>query len=242
MVRYLSETKLRQFETIIGYEFQDKAWLVQALTHSSFSKELAQQAGQTVSNYERLEFLGDAVLELCTSEMLFRAYPDWPEGKLTKTRATIVCEASLSYIARTLSFGEFILFSRGEEKTGGADRSSILCDVVEAVIGAVYQDGGLEKAKQVIARRVWEHWRKVPQENQTDYKSTLQEILQKKGLGSPEYRMVEMTGPPHDRTFTMEIWLESKQICRASGKTKKAAAQMAAEQALKWLKQENLWN
>ena len=114
--------------------------------------------------------------------------------------------------------------------------------MVEAVIGAVYQDGGLEKAKQVIARLVWEHWRKVPQENQTDYKSTLQEVLQKKGLGSPEYRMVEMTGPPHDRTFTMEIWLESKQICRASGKTKKAAAQMAAEQALKWLKQENLWN
>ena len=231
----LTEKQLDQFEGLIEYRFKNRKWLRQALTHSSYSKE--QQ--QTVADYERLEFLGDAVLELCPSKMLFEKY-DWPEGKLTKTRAKIVCEASLSYVARALSFGEFILMSYGEEKTGGRDRDSILCDVVEAVIGAVYLDGGLDESWALIQRLLFSRLEEIPNQRQTDYKSALQELLQGKGKEKPEYKVVAEEGPPHDRVFITELWLDGKAMSRGEGKSKKQAAQQAAEKALKRL--EGLWN
>ena len=139
--RTLNDRRIEAFEVIIGYRFSDRRWIRQALTHSSFSKEASPDAaGVPVPDYERLEFLGDAVLELTTSRMLFDRY-DWPEGSLTRERARIVCETSLAFIARKYGFGEFMLLGNGEEKTGGRDRSSILCDLVESIIGAVFQDG-----------------------------------------------------------------------------------------------------
>ena len=231
----LTEKQLDRFEELIEYRFQNRKWLRQALTHSSYSKEQQQK----VADYERLEFLGDAVLELCTSKMLFEKY-DWPEGKLTKTRAKIVCEASLSYVARALSFGEFILMSYGEDKTGGRDRDSILCDVVEAVIGAVYLDGGLDESWALIDRLLFSRLEEIPNQRQTDYKSALQELLQGKGKDKPDYKVVAEEGPPHDRIFITELWLDGKAVCRGEGKSKKQAAQQAAEKALKRL--EGLWN
>lgn len=235
MKKILSEEKLDRFEAIIGYRFQDRKWLYQALTHSSYSREQQKK----VADYERLEFLGDAVLELCTSKMLFEKY-DWQEGKLTKTRAKIVCEASLSYVARALSFGEFIVMSYGEEKTGGRERDSILCDVVEAVIGAVYQDSGLEEAGKLIERILYSRLKEIPDRRQTDFKSALQEYMQGMGKEKPVYQIVEEQGPPHDRTFIIELWMEGKAICRGSGKSKKAAAQQAAECALELCKANHL--
>lgn len=236
----LTKEQLEKVEEIIAYRFRDRSWLVQALTHSSFSRE--QQ--QMTADYERLEFLGDAVLELCTSKMLFEKY-DWPEGKLTKTRAKIVCEASLSYVARALSFGEFIRMSYGEEKTGGRDRDSILCDVVEAMIGAVYQDGGLKEAQALIERLIFSRLEEIPNQRQTDYKSALQELLQGKGKEKPVYKVVAEEGPPHDRVFVTELWMEGQAVCRGTGKSKKLAAQQAAEKALQMWKNkelEALWN
>ncbi len=226
MKQMISDERLTEFENIIAYSFRQRRWLCQALTHSSYSQEQ-----KKTPNYERLEFLGDAVLELCTSQMLFEKY-DWPEGKLTKTRAKIVCEASLSYIAITLSFGEFIVMNYGEEKTGGRERPSILCDVVEAVIGAVYLDGGMEEARALIERILYSRLEEIPDERQFDFKSTLQELLQGKGKEKPVYRVIAEEGPPHDRTFVSELWLEGKPICQGQGKSKKEAAQRAAEKAL----------
>lgn len=223
----LSDERLTQFENIIAYSFRQRRWLCQALTHSSYSREQQRK----VADYERLEFLGDAVLELCTSQMLFEKY-DWPEGKLTKTRAKIVCEASLSYVAKALSFGEFIVMNYGEEKTGGRERDSILCDVVEAVIGAVYVDGGMEQARALIDRILYSRLEEIPDERQTDFKSALQELLQGQGKEKPVYQVVAEEGPPHDRTFISELWLEGKAVCRGEGKSKKEAAQRAAEKAL----------
>lgn len=231
----LSEERLSKFEGIIGYQFQDRRWLRAALTHSSYSME---HPGKT-TDYERLEFLGDAVLELCVSKMLFETY-HWSEGKLTKTRAKIVCEASLSYVARELSFGEFILMSYGEEKTGGRERNSILCDVVESVIGAVYQDGGLEAAQSLIERLILSRVDEIPERQQGDYKSALQELVQSQGKQTPEYRVVAEEGPPHNRVFVTELWMDGHMVCRAEGKSKKLAAQRAAETALKQM--EGLWN
>lgn len=235
MKNRLLEEKAEKFEKRIGYSFRNRKWLEQALTHSSYSKE--QQ--KTVEDYERLEFLGDAVLELCTSKMLFTKY-QWPEGKLTKTRAKIVCEASLSSVARALSFGEFIRMSYGEEKTGGRERDSILCDVVEAVIGAVYLDGGIKEANALIERILFSRLEEIMSQQQTDFKSALQELLQGMGKEKPVYQMLEEQGPPHDRTFTMELWLGESPICRGTGKSKKAAAQQAAKTALTMWKNKQL--
>lgn len=236
----LTEQRLTEFEQILDYRFQNRKWLRQALTHSSYSREQQQKT----EDYERLEFLGDAVLELCTSRMLFERY-DWPEGKLTKTRAKIVCEASLSYVARALSFGEFIVMSYGEEKTGGRSRDSILCDVMEAVIGAVYLDGGMEEAQNLIGRLIYSRLEEIPNRRQTDYKSMLQELLQGKGKEKPQYKVVAEDGPPHDRSFETELYLDGKAVCRGRGKSKKQAAQQAAETAVTLWKQgklEDLWS
>ncbi len=218
---------LATFQQVIGYSFENPALLRQALTHSSYVGENS----QPVSNYERLEFLGDAVLEVVTSEWLYHRY-NWPEGQLTRRRAQIVCEPSLAYVARKYGFGQYLYMNHGEEKTGGRDRSSILCDVVEAVIGAVYLDSSLEEARALIERLIFAHEKDLPSERIKDSKSALQEYLQAKGKGLPQYRIVAEEGQPHDRTFTVELYHEGKCVSQGIGKSKKEAEQAAAAEAM----------
>lgn len=221
--------RLEEFQTIIGYQFREPALLRQALTHSSYTGE---EMGY--KNYERLEFLGDAVLEVLTSEWLYRQY-DWPEGKLTRRRAQIVCETSLAYVARKYHFGQYLYMNHGEEKTGGRDRSSILCDVVEAVIGAVYLDSSLDEARKLVERLIFQYDKELPGERQKDGKSALQELLQAQGRERPEYRTVAEEGQPHDRTFVVELYQENQLISTGHGRSKKEAEQAAATKALELL-------
>ena len=218
---------LAAFQQVIGYSFDNPALLRQALTHSSVGGD----NGQMAPNYERLEFLGDAVLEVVTSEWLYHRH-NWAEGQLTRRRAEIVCEPSLAYIARLYEFGKYMYMNHGEEKTGGRDRSSILCDVVEAVIGAVYLDSSLEEAKALIERLILAHEKELPRERTKDSKSALQEYLQAKGKELPEYRTVGEEGQPHDRTFTVELCLDGTCVSCGVGKSKKEAEQAAAAKAM----------
>lgn len=216
-----------QLEQRIGYTFQDKGLLKQALTHSSFANE---QKINKWEDYERLEFLGDAVLELVSSEYLYRIYPHMPEGELTKKRSSMVCEPALAYCARDIELGSFIFLGRGEEATGGRKRESITSDVLEAVIGALYLDGGLSAAKAFIDRFVLSDL-----ENKQlfyDSKTILQEQVQKNGEGRLHYILVEESGPEHDKMFRVEAMIDDRKIGEGSGRTKKHAEQQAAYQAL----------
>ena len=237
MSRYLSKQEIRELEEILRYHFRDARLLSQALTHSSYSREQS-QTGKTVPDYERLEFLGDAVLELCTSDMLFHRF-DWTEGKLTRQRANIVCEESLSFVAEKLSLGKYLILSYGEEKTGGRQRPSILCDIVESIIGAVYLDGGMEEARSLIQRILYHHLDEIPSVRGTDHKSALQELVQAEGKQAPSYQVILEEGPPHNRVFTVEITVDGHAICRAAGHSKKQAEQNAALQAIQLLYSKN---
>lgn len=218
---------LKDLEERIGYHFENTALLKQALTHSSFTNE--QKINKT-KNYERLEFLGDAVLELVSSEFLFRLHPDMPEGELTKQRASMVCEPSLAFCAKDLELGRFILLGKGEETTGGRDRDSITSDVMEAVIGAVYLDGGMESAKDFINRFVLSDLE--DKKLFYDSKSNLQELVQGKFKKSVSYELLEESGPEHDKTFRVSVYMEEQCLGTGSGRTKKAAEQQAAYRAL----------
>ncbi len=221
------EYTLQLLEERIGYCFQNRALLQQALTHSSFTNE--QKINKT-KNYERLEFLGDAVLEVVSSEFLYHTHPELPEGELTKLRASMVCEPSLAFCARDLNLGQFIRLGKGEENTGGRKRESITSDVMEAVIGAIYLDGGMEPARAFIDRFVLSDL-----EDKSlfyDSKSNLQELLQGKLKKEFHYELLGESGPEHDKTFTVEIFVEGESLGRGTGRTKKAAEQQAAYQAL----------
>ncbi len=222
---------LQKLQDKIGYQFQDIALLKQALTHSSFANE---QKINKLENYERLEFLGDAVLELVSSEFLFHENKDMPEGQLTKLRASMVCEPSLAYCAKDIGLGKYILLGRGEEATGGRDRDSIISDVMEAVIGAVFLDGGIEYAKKFIFQFILSDL-----EDKIlfmDSKTLLQEEVQKDNTAQLRYELVKETGPDHDKQFQVEAYLDNKVIGTGVGKTKKAAEQQAAYEALIKLK------
>ncbi len=222
---------LQKLQDKIGYQFQDIALLKQALTHSSFANE---QKINKLENYERLEFLGDAVLELVSSEFLFHENKDMPEGQLTKLRASMVCEPSLAYCAKDIGLGKYILLGRGEEATGGRNRDSIISDVMEAVIGAVFLDGGIEYAKRFIFQFILSDL-----ENKIlfmDSKTLLQEEVQKDNTAQLRYELVKETGPDHDKQFQVEAYLDNKVIGTGVGKTKKAAEQQAAYEALIKLK------
>lgn len=214
-------------EERIGYQFADPVLLKQALTHSSRTNE--QKINKT-GNYERLEFLGDAVLELVTSEHLFHERPELPEGELTKLRASIVCEPSLAFCARDLELGQFLYLGKGEEQTGGRGRDSIVSDVMEAVIGAIYLDGGMERAKAFIYRFVLSDL----EEKQLffDSKSNLQELIQGQLKREFHYELLEEKGPEHDKIFVTEVRMESEVLGRGEGRSKKAAEQQAAYKAL----------
>lgn len=228
-----SEYSVQELERRIGYSFQDINLLKQAITHSSFTNE---QKINKLGNYERLEFLGDAVLELVSSEFLFRGHPRMPEGEMTKLRAAMVCEPSLALCARDLELGEFIRLGRGEECNGGRKRDSIISDVLEAVIGAVYLDGGMEPARAFIHCFVLSDL----EDKQLFYdsKSNLQELAQGKLKKEIRYELLEESGPEHDKVFVAEVFLGEESLGRGLGRTKKAAEQQAAYQALLLLRKQ----
>lgn len=222
-----SKEAIAQLEQRIGYIFQEKGLLKQALTHSSFANE---QKINKWDDYERLEFLGDAVLELVSSEYLYKNHPRLPEGELTKKRSSMVCEPALAYCARDVELGSFIFLGKGEEASGGRKRDSITSDVLEAVIGAIYLDGGLGAAKAFIDRFILSDL-----ENKQlfyDSKTILQEQVQKNGEGRLHYVLIEESGPEHDKLFRVEAMIDDKKIGTGSGRTKKHAEQQAAYQAL----------
>ena len=221
------EKELDNLENEIGYQFKDKSLLKQALTHSSFSNE---QKIRKRKNYERIEFLGDAVLELVSSDYFYRTYPEETEGNLTKMRAAAVCEQALAITARQLKLGSYMIFGKGEEANGGRERESIIADAVEAVIGAIYLDESLEEARKFIYRFVLndlDHKRLF-----YDAKSILQEHVQETKAGELVYELIREEGPEHDKLFVVEARLNDVTIRSGEGKSKKAAQQHAAYDAL----------
>lgn len=217
----------------IGYQYKDKTLLEQALTHSSFANE--QKINKSM-NYERLEFLGDAVLELVSSEFLFRNNPDMPEGQLTRTRASMVCEPALAYCARDLELNKYIRLGKGEEMTGGRYRDSIISDVMEAVIGSLYLDGGFGVAHDFIHRFILSDL-----ENKIlfyDAKTVLQEIVQKTPGNVLTYELISEEGPDHNKLFRVEASINGKALTQGCGRTKKAAEQQAAYDAILYLRKQ----
>ena len=223
----MNNFEFKQLEQKIGYEFRDKKLLKQAMSHTSFANE---QKINKLESYERIEFLGDAILEMVSSEYFYFAHPQTSEGNLTKMRASAVCEPSLAITARQLEVGKYILLGKGEEATGGRDRDSIISDVVEALIGAIYLDGGLEPAKQFILTYVLNDL-----ENKQlfyDAKSILLELVQSKKIGQFEYRLVGEEGPDHEKVFWTEAVLDGEVIGQGEGPSKKLSEQQAAYKAL----------
>jgi ribonuclease III len=232
----------------LGYEFRDPSLLDCALTHSSAIPELRAArgediafAGSAIQDNERLEFLGDAVLELLTSEFLLTHFPDWTEGQLSKSRARIVNAHSLEIASRGLGLGEHLRLGRGEEKTGGREKPALLADAFEAVVAAVYLDGGLHPARELLKKTVFlqasEDGERIAE---SDRKSALQEFLQGKGGQLAEYRLAGETGPDHQKTFMVEVWVKGECMSSAAGSTKKEAEQKAARCALEKLLQAEL--
>ena len=231
-------------EERLGYKFHNPALLVRALTHSSAVPELRAAQGETLVSLQRqdneqLEFLGDAVLDMLASEYLLETFSDWSEGHLSKSRARVVNARALETAARRLGLGEHLRLGRGEEKTGGREKPALLADAFEAVVAALYLDGGLPVARQMLRRVLFEH---AIEERGTDIaaadrKSALQEFLQGRGQPPAEYRLSGQSGPDHRRTFRVEVWANG--ICMASGEgsTKKEAEQQAAHAALHRLEQ-----
>ena len=204
--------------------------LSEALNHSSYANE---HRNAKVSSNERLEFLGDSVLGFVTAEFLFKTYGKLPEGDLTRIRAALVCEQSLYEVARGLELGQHLKLGKGEEAGGGRERQSILADATEAVFAAVYLDGGMEKARELIYRVLLS---KAPAaEERKDYKTTLQEIVQRKSGQVLTYHMVSESGPDHNKTFVFDVRLNDEKIGEGSGHSKKEAEQDAARTALKAL-------
>ena len=219
--------KLEQLEEQIGYRFQDRKLLEQALCHSSYANE---RHMDSLSNNERLEFLGDAVLELATSEFLFKTYPQMPEGEATRTRASIVCEQTLALCARELGLGKWLRLGKGEELTGGRERDSITSDAMEALLGAIYLDGGFANAKEFVGNFILndiEHKKLF-----FDSKTILQERIQSTAGETLHYELVKEEGPDHNKRFTVNACLGSQVIGTGTGRTKKAAEQEAAYYAL----------
>jgi ribonuclease-3 len=220
---------IKEFQTHIGIRFRKLELLKQAFTHSSYVNE-HRIAGH--KDNERLEFLGDAVLELTVSEFLYFTYPGRSEGELTKLRASIVCEPSLVTFAEDLDFGSFVLLGKGEELTGGRSRPALLADVFESFIGALYLDQGLEPIKAFLNQYVFP---KISGEGKLlviDYKTQLQEHTQHHNLGTLEYRIVDERGPAHEREFIAEVFMENQVLGQGFGRSKKEAEQQAASQAL----------
>lgn len=221
------DIRLRELEKKTGYTFKEFSLLKQAMMHSSYTNE------KHLPKYrcnERLEFLGDAVLELVSSEYLFKDSPHTPEGELTKTRASMVCEPSLALCARDIGLGDYLLLGKGEESTGGRERDSVISDAMEALIGAVYLDGGFTSAKEFIHRFIL-----TDLENKKlfyDSKTILQEMVQADKSGKITYCLVREEGPDHNKSFEVEVRIGGAAYGEGRGRTKKSAEQQAAYQAI----------
>lgn len=220
--------KINGLEKNIGYNFKDKLLLKRALTHSSYANEVK----HTESN-ERLEFLGDSVLSVIVSDYLFKNYKKYPEGELTKQRAALVCEKALSAFARQIKLGDYLILGRGETQNHGSERASILADAFEAVLAAIYLDGGIEPASKFVLGFVLEELNEhIIPDGFVDYKTQLQEVIQQNPQENLQYVLVGESGPDHDKSFTVDVMLNSNMIGRGTGRSKKNAEQEAAKQAL----------
>lgn len=223
-------TNLSRLEDILQYTFTDKTLLEHALTHSSYAFE---KKMSPLSNNERLEFLGDAVLQIVMSTHLYNTHPKMDEGDLSRLRAKVVCEDSLAYVSRILKTGPFLILGRGEEKMGGHDRDSILADSYEAILGAIYLDGGLDPARDFIFYSLVPHIDRISKSIEvSDYKTALQEEIQKTSKLPIKYLTIEETGPAHDKRFVVEVTHNNKTLGKGSGRSKKDAEQQAARAAL----------
>lgn len=225
---------MNNFEKNLGYKFNNRKLLENALTHSSFANENR----NSLSSNERLEFLGDSVLSIIVSDYIYNKFPDMPEGKLTKLRASLVCEQTLCKFSKELGMGEALRFGKGEMLSGGAERPSILADAFEATLAAIYIDGGMEPAKKHVLRFIKQELEHHTDTAVKDYKTVLQEIIQKNPEEKISYVLVNESGPEHDKMFEFEVKLNSNTIGKGKGKSKKQAEQMAAKQALQLMGQE----
>ena len=213
------------FEEIIGYKFKDTSHLDIAFTHRSYTNESMKEA----PSYERYEFLGDAILEFIVSDELFRKYPEKTEGELTKLRASLVCEYTLSQITKELGFGKYLYLSNGEEHTGGRDRTSVLCDLFESVLGAIYLDGGLDEARKYVNKLLLTDI--TSKSLFYDAKSILQEYTQSKGY-KLSYETLETIGPEHNKTYKVVCIINNEYQEEGIGHTKKMAEQVAAHKTI----------
>jgi ribonuclease III len=228
----MAHTEIAELESLLGHPFRDPQWLHQALMHSSRIPERAEQ--EPAESNEKLEFLGDAVLELIVSEELVREFPDWSEGQLSKSRARLVNATAISLAAQRLGLGKYLRLGRGEEKTGGRTKPALLADAYEALIAAIYLDGGLEAARGFVRRSLVEGAIAVEAERlgHTDHKSALQEFLQSRGMAPGTYHVIAETGPDHQKTFRVEVRIAGQAPAVGTGRTKKEAEQSAAIAAL----------
>ena len=225
---------IKEFQQEIGYEFKDESLLKQALTHSSYANE---KHMKRLSDNERLEFLGDAILEAVSSEFLFLNYKELPEGDLTRLRASMVCEPTLAFCTKDIELGQYVFLGKGEDLTGGRQRKSVLSDAMEAVIGAIFLDGGFDEAKRFILTYIMtdiEHKRMF-----YDSKTILQEVCQGQFKQNVSYELLSESGPDHAKTFTVQVLVGNEVLGVGTGNTKKSAEQEAAYHGLIRLKKED---
>lgn len=222
---------MEALEEKLGYRFTNRAFLENALTHSSYANE---NKAKGLQSNERLEFLGDSVLGMVVADYLFRTHPDLPEGDLTRTRAALVCEGSLVEVAQCLELGAYLKLGKGEEAGGGRERPSIIADAVEAVLAAVYLDGGIGSARKLIQKFILD--REAEKSASRDYKTALQELVQRESGQVLKYRLTGEEGPDHDKRFFVEVDLNGEVAGRGKGHSKKEAEQMAAKAAIAKLK------
>jgi ribonuclease-3 len=230
----LSSASLQDLEHLLSYRFRDHTLLSQALTHRSFVNE---NEGENLRNNESLEFLGDAVLGFLISSRIFRHYPGLTEGELSKIKAYLVSAANLVRLAESICLGNFVRLSRGEEKTGGRTKRAIIVDAYEAIIGAIYLDGGVDAASDFVGRQIEKFLEKLDLKQLTygDFKSALQEQLHNLGRPEPVYRVVNEIGPDHKKTFVVQVIIHGEIFAESTGRTKKEAQQSAARLALEKL-------
>lgn len=221
---------LNKLEEALGYEFRNKELIRTALSHTSYANETYKD---TLRSYERLEFLGDAILGFATAEYLYHTFPTKQEGELTKIRAELVCEKNLSEVAHQIGLGDYLLLGNGEEQGGGRNRASILCDVMEALIAAAFIDGGTQAAQGIVTRLIIPMLSKVL--NTHDYKTELQELVQRKRDQVLAYELIGEQGPDHCKEFSVRVLLNGEEVGRGVGTSKKRAEQAAAAQAIQKL-------
>jgi ribonuclease-3 len=220
--------KFTQLEQCLDYQFIDKNLIIEALTHKSFKKAY---------NNERLEFLGDAVLNLIVGEYLFSKFPDSNEGDLSKTRASLVNEQGFTKLANAINLGDYIYLSEAEERNNGRNKASILSDAFEAIMGAIYMEAGIDTLKPIVLKLLEKSYKTIAlDELFSDYKTALQEITQAKFGAIPEYRLEGSTGPDHQKEFELSLWINDRLYATARGKSKKLAQQLAAKMTLEKLK------